>query len=97
MNDWMFYLSILLLVVGMLGLYFGIIPATQKQEEIRKSMYTALGITTGLVAIYSVMSYMFFINNTTYTYPYLLIMNSLLLWIGISSLSISTINVSYAA
>ncbi len=95
MNDMYFYAAVILVAVSMIGIYFGIIDGSQTKEEIRNAMYTALGITVGITLIFTVVTYKFFTVNTEYTYPYLLIMNGLLMLMSVSALAISMINVSH--
>ncbi len=95
MDDKFFYGAIILLAVSMISIYFGIIDGSQTKEEIRNAMYTALGITIGVTLIFTVVTYKFFTVNTEYTYPYLLIMNGILMLVSVSALAISMINVSH--
>jgi hypothetical protein len=95
MDDKFFYGAVLLIAVSMIGIYFGIIDGSQTKEEIRNAMYTALGITVIVTLIFTVVTYKFFTVNTDYTYPYLLIMNGLVMLMSVSALAISMINVSY--
>lgn len=95
MEDTYFYGVIVLLAGAMLGIYFGLVDKTQSKEQIRNAMFTALGITVPLVLVFTFVTYKYFITNTEYTYPYLLLMNGILLLTSISSLAISMINVSH--
>jgi hypothetical protein len=95
MDDKFFYGAVLLIAVSMIGIYFGIIDGSQTKEEIRNAMYTALGITVIVTLIFTVVTYKFFTVNTDYTYPYLLIMNGLVMLMSVSALAISMINVSH--
>ena len=95
MDDMYFYGVIVILAVAMAGIYFGLVDKTQSKEQIRNAMFTALGITVPLVLVFTFVTYKYFITNTEYTYPYLLLMNGLLLLTSVSSLAISMINVSH--
>jgi len=95
MDDKYFYGVIVILAAAMIGIYFGLVDKTQSKEEVRNAMFGALGVTVPLVLVFTFVTYKYFITNTEYTYPYLLIMNGLLLLTSISSLAISMINVSH--